>query len=115
VRYEQLVLDTESTLRWASEFIELPWDPVMLDYHEGAAERHQGLTTGSRAARNNGVRSGPVPMRSPRSHLSASGSGSEQEMSPADRAIFEREEEDLLCELGYAPAEASATASGRSG
>ena len=39
VRYEDLVLDTEPTLRRVCEFVELDWDPVMLDYHERAAER----------------------------------------------------------------------------
>jgi hypothetical protein len=39
VEYEQLVTDTEPTLRRVAEFIELDWDPAMLAYHERAEER----------------------------------------------------------------------------
>ena len=42
VRYEDLVTDTEATLRRVCEFIELEFDPVMLSYHEqrsGTARR----------------------------------------------------------------------------
>ena len=38
-RYEDLVLEPEAVLRRVCEFIELDFDPVMLDYHQGAAER----------------------------------------------------------------------------
>ena len=33
LRYEDLVTDTEPSLRRVAEFIELDWDPAMLDYH----------------------------------------------------------------------------------
>ena len=39
VRYEDLIVDTEPTLRAVCEFIELPWDERMLAYHERAGER----------------------------------------------------------------------------
>src|SRR3954447_26883430 len=39
VHYEDLITDQEAVLRRVADFIELPWDPVMLDYHERAAER----------------------------------------------------------------------------
>lgn len=39
VRYEDLVLEPEATLRRICKFIELSWDPVMLDYHDRAAGR----------------------------------------------------------------------------
>ena len=39
MRYEDLILDTEPTLRRICEFIELPWDDALLSYHERAAER----------------------------------------------------------------------------
>lgn len=39
IRYEDLVVETEATLKRVVEFIELPWDPAMLDYHRTAAER----------------------------------------------------------------------------
>ena len=39
VRYEDLVSETESTLRGIGEFVDLPWDPGMLAYHATADER----------------------------------------------------------------------------
>jgi len=38
-RYEDLVREPETTLRRICEFIDLPWDDAVLDYHERAAER----------------------------------------------------------------------------
>ncbi len=42
IRYEDLVIDTEPTLRRVCEFIELEFEPAMLRYHETAAERLPG-------------------------------------------------------------------------
>ena len=39
VHFEDLVRDTEGTLRKVCEIIELDFDPVMLDYHERAEKR----------------------------------------------------------------------------
>ena len=39
LRYEDLVIDTEPVLKEIAAFIELDWDPVMLKFYEGAAER----------------------------------------------------------------------------
>ena len=39
LRYEDLVLDTEMTLRKLCDFIELPFDDAMLTYHERAEAR----------------------------------------------------------------------------
>jgi hypothetical protein len=39
VHFEDLVRDTEGTLREVCEIIELDYEPVMLDYHERAEER----------------------------------------------------------------------------
>jgi hypothetical protein len=39
VRYEQLILETEPTLRRICEFFELPWSDEILDYHQRSAER----------------------------------------------------------------------------
>ena len=41
VKFEDLVRDTEGTLRKVCEIIELDFDPVMLDYHERAEKRLQ--------------------------------------------------------------------------
>jgi sulfotransferase family protein len=39
IRYEDLVLDTESVLRRVCDFIALRYDPRMLSYHQGARDR----------------------------------------------------------------------------
>ncbi|HYH61355.1 MAG TPA: sulfotransferase [Solirubrobacterales bacterium] len=39
LRYEDLIADPESVLREACEFIEVGFDPAMLDYHERASDR----------------------------------------------------------------------------
>ncbi len=39
IRFEDLVIDTEGTLRRVCEFIDLDFDAGMLDYHERAADR----------------------------------------------------------------------------
>jgi hypothetical protein len=39
IRYEDLVTEPELTLQHVCEFIDLPWDPVMLRSHEGASQR----------------------------------------------------------------------------
>jgi len=36
VRYEDVVADFEPTIRSILEFLELPWDPAVLDYHKAA-------------------------------------------------------------------------------
>lgn len=39
VRYEDLVRDPVPTLKRICEFLELEWDPAMLDYHRASADR----------------------------------------------------------------------------
>ena len=39
LRFEDLVVDTEPSLRRVCDFVALPWDPAMLAYHERAADR----------------------------------------------------------------------------
>ena len=115
VRYEQLVLDTESTLRQVAEFIELPWDPAMLDYHQGAAARHRELVTG---LEGDARRRGEEQMRAHELTTQPPQPGRvgiwKDEMSPADRAVFTREAGDLLSELGYEVSEATAPTPGPS-
>ena len=104
VRYEDLVLDTEPTLRRVCEFIELPWDEGLLAYHERAGERLAELgdlpsmggkpeRPGSeRLAAHAKTREPPDPSRLSRW---------KDEMSDEDRAAFERAAGDLLAGLGY--------------
>ena len=104
IRYEDLILDTEPALRRVVEFIELPWDERMLDYHERAGERLAEFgdlpSIGGKPARPGDerlaahakTREPPDPERLSRW---------KREMEPADRAAFERVAGDLLSELGY--------------
>jgi sulfotransferase family protein len=50
VRYENLVLDSESVLRQICEFVELPWDARMLEYFSTAEERLEELVYRRRRA-----------------------------------------------------------------
>lgn len=49
VRYEDLVLQTEPTLHEVAAFLDLPWDPGMLDYHRNAGQRISELDTAQQA------------------------------------------------------------------
>jgi Sulfotransferase family len=104
IRYEDLVLDTEPTLRRVCELIELPWDEAMLAYHERAAQRlaefgdlpgvgGKPQRPGSeRLAAHAKTREPPDPGRLARWKT---------EMSSEDQAAFERAAGDLLADLGY--------------
>jgi sulfotransferase family protein len=105
LRYEDVVLDTEATLRRVCEYIQLPFDDAMLHYHERAAERlkemHRDLPpepgkplrpADHRAAAHALTSEPPDPSRLGRWKT---------EMSPEDRAAFEDAAGDLLGELGY--------------
>lgn len=94
VRYEDLVLETEATLRKICAFIDLPWDPAMLNYH---------LTAKQRMAEKNKQ---PSTMTSIHALTSLQPQpnrvGSwKTEMSNADRVCFERIAGKTLRELGY--------------
>jgi hypothetical protein len=39
IRYEDLILDSESTLKRICDFIDLPWNPHMLEYYHHADAR----------------------------------------------------------------------------
>jgi hypothetical protein len=106
IRYEDLVLDTEPVLRRVAEFVDLDWDPAMLDYHRTAAERLQEMNRDhERGGRKGGVLSGEermkahaltsAPPQADRTAVWKTG------MDPADVATFERVAGDLLAELGY--------------
>jgi Sulfotransferase family len=105
LRYEELVEDPEATLRRVCELIELPFDPVMLDYHEHAADRlreidrelpasrgHDRLEAGPRLAAHERASEPPAPERI---------GAWRTEMPADDRAAFEEVAGHLLDELGY--------------
>jgi protein-tyrosine sulfotransferase len=91
VRYEDLVLQTEKTLRDVLAFLDEPWDEAVLTDHAGVA---------SRAGR---VESSTAQVSQPIYRTSI---GRWQgEMTDADKAALRREAGALLVELGYAAAE----------
>jgi hypothetical protein len=105
VRYEQLILDTEPTLRSICEFFELPWSDDVLDYHQRSAERLEEmkrelpadgkrttLSVERRMATHARTTQAPDPKRVSRWR---------EQMDPADRRLFESIAGELLVELGY--------------
>ena len=105
LRYEDLVTDTEPTLRRICKFAELDYDPAMLDYHRHAAERLEEMAgdlpaQGGKARRPGSERLAAHALASepPRKERIAAW---REQMSSADTAAFEEEAGDLLDELGY--------------
>jgi hypothetical protein len=106
VRYEDLVTDTEPTLRRVCEFIELDWDAGMLEYHAHAGERLEEM---QRALPAKEEGRGPVPAgQRMQVHALASEPPKRSrveawktEMDASEIAGFERIAGDLLAELGY--------------
>ncbi len=105
VRYEDLVVDTESVLRRVCELIELDYDPAMLTYHERAEERLQEMAGAlparkGRPEREAGERvdAHALTTKPPDSERVAVW---KREMSEAENAEFEEAAGYLLDELGY--------------
>jgi hypothetical protein len=105
VRFEDLIRDTEETLRRICDFIDLPFDRRMLAYHERAEERLQEIARELPAVEGRGELAAEArisahelthePPRQERVEAWRS------EMSPENIATFERAAGDLLDELGY--------------
>jgi hypothetical protein len=105
VRYEDLVTDTEPTLRRVCELIELDFDPAMLRYHEHAGERLEEIAKelpGAEGKRELGaerrVAAHALTRQPPDAERVEVWRG---EMSDDDVAAFEGSCGDLLAELGY--------------
>jgi Sulfotransferase family len=105
LRYEDLVSDPEPVLRKVAEFVDLPWDEGMLDYHRHAEQRMSRemgrtlkplgggtITASERARQHELVSRPPSPSRTGRWRT---------EMSPEDRAAFESVAGKMLKKLGY--------------
>jgi hypothetical protein len=105
VRYEDLVGDTEATLRRICEFIGLEFDAAMLDYHRRAGDRLAEMNRDLDNADNGIVRTAdnrlaahalttepPTTNRSGRWRA---------EMTAAEIAEFERVAGAMLADLGY--------------
>ena len=104
IRFEELVADTEGVLRRVCDFIELDFDPVMLDYHERAegrlAEKARELPRRNRppqpaAARLESHRLAKEPPRSDRVGMWR------ERMTPEEVAEYEAVAGDMLVTLGY--------------
>jgi hypothetical protein len=104
-RYEDLVRDPETTLRRICEFVELPWDPGMLSYHERAAERLSEMAgtlraEGAHAEQEAGYRienHAPTTKPPDPSKLDKW----RREMPEEDLKAYESVAGDMLRELGY--------------
>jgi hypothetical protein len=105
IRYEDLVTDTASTMKSVCDFIELPWDPVILDASQRAEERlaelerdaviphgPDGIPAGTRTVIHSLVNMPPLSSRIGRWR---------SEMCDSDCRVFEEISGDLLKELGY--------------
>jgi hypothetical protein len=104
-RYEDLVREPETTLRRICEFIDLPWDDAVLDYHERAAER---LTEMAGTLRAEGTHAEQAAGYRIENHAPTTGPPDparldkwRREMAPEDLAAYEAVAGGLLGELGY--------------
>lgn len=105
VRYEDLVLDTETVLRRICEHVELDFDPAMLTYHERAEERLQEMAGALPAKKGR-------PEREAGERVAAHALTMEppskdrvdvwkRDMSAEENAEFEEAAGHILDELGY--------------
>ncbi len=105
LRYEDLVTDTEPNLRRISEFIELDWDPVMLRYYEGAADRMAEMARDLPAGEGKPTRPGDERMQAHAMTQKPPDPSAmyrwREKMSHEDVAEFDAAAGDLLSELGY--------------
>jgi hypothetical protein len=104
IHFEDLVADTEGVLRRVCDFIELDFDPVMLDYHERAegrlAEKARELPRKNRPNQTAEARmeSHVLAKEPPRSDRIGMW---RERMTPEEIAEYETIAGDLLVELGY--------------
>jgi hypothetical protein len=105
IRYEDLILDTEPTLRRVCEFIELDFDPGMLTYHERSGERLQEmareLPAAGRAKHLSVERRMATHAMTTRPPSAERVSRWRRQMSEEDRVAFEAVAGELLADLGY--------------
>jgi len=107
VRYEDLVIETEPTLRRICEFVELEFDPAMLDYHEHASERLEEIARDLPDAegKRKGVVAGEHRLKVHALAKEPPDRGRitswKTRMSAADQRACEEAAGDLLAELGY--------------
>jgi hypothetical protein len=101
IRYEDLVLESEATLRRICYFIDLPWNPLMLEYYKTAEERLAELVTFDRKKAAN------IEQRRAKHALTTRAPEASRigrwrtAMSKSDQQEFERIAGEMLAELGY--------------
>lgn len=104
VRFEDLVGDTEGVLRRVCDFIELDFDPVMLDYHERAegrlAEKARDLPRKNRPDQPAATRLASHVLAKEPPRADRIGMWRER-MTPEEVADYEAVAGDMLVTLGY--------------
>lgn len=106
IRYEDLVLDTETTLRRICDFVDLPWSPSMLDYHKTAGERLSEMGRDVTAPKGETKKPGKernailfsLANKPPQQERIGRW---RQEMTAMDRERFEKEAGEMLRGMGY--------------
>jgi hypothetical protein len=104
IRFEHLIADTEGVLRDVCDFIDLDFDPVMLDYHERAeqrlAEKARELPRKNRPPQpaEKRLESHKLAKEPPRTDRAGMW---RERMTPEQVAEYEAVAGDLLVELGY--------------
>ena len=105
IRYEDLVTDTEATLRKVCEFSDLTFEPQMLRYHETASDRLQEMAGAMPAKDGRPEREAGERLKA---HALATKPPTKERievwregMSPSDQAEFEQVAGELLDDLGY--------------
>jgi hypothetical protein len=106
IRYEDLILDTEPTLRKICDHIGLEFDSAMLDYHERSAERLKEMAR-ARPATAGGAKELSVERRMATHAMTTRPPDADRvsrwrrQMEEADRVAFEEVAGELLEELRY--------------
>ena len=114
VRYEDLVADPRPALERICEFVELPFDEAMLDYHQRSGERleemKRELPEGDGSAQLSVERRMETHRRTTAPPDPKRASRWRTDMSDADREAFEAVAGSTLGELGYPLADAPSVA-----
>jgi hypothetical protein len=103
IHYEDLVRDSASTLERVCEFLELEWEPAMLDYHRRAAARLASelgdvCELGRTVTRQERLQIHRLIGRPPQADRAERW---RQEMSPTDIRVFDEIAGDTLRAFGY--------------
>lgn len=105
IRYEDLVTDTEPVLKDICQFLELPWNPLMLDYHLTAEKRMDEINRNAQSPSGEGTMRGAdrIAIHSLTNKPPQRGRIGrwKNEMSEPDRKRFEELAGELLDEFGY--------------